>query len=137
MRIIERDMWAELLTEEKPTGPVAVSLRYDASDPLAVSLVFTSLLDPDDLSQVTWVFARDLLSEGIHLATGVGDVRVSPSSWQTTDVELLPPTGSCRVQFYTDELQEFVRQTVELSPPGSERCGESLERMLRELLRSV
>lgn len=134
MDIIEHDtMGGVLLDNPRQSGPVAVMLRYDTSDPLAVGLVF----GVGDQPGITWVFARDLLSEGVREATGQGDVRVSPSSWQTTDVELRSPEGTRSVRFYTDELQDFLQRTNAVCPPGSERCEKSLERMLQGLLRTV
>ncbi|MEV6179434.1 SsgA family sporulation/cell division regulator [Streptomyces sp. NPDC052015] len=134
MDIIEHDTMAGVLVDNHgQSGPVAVMLRYDTSDPLAVGLVFGG----GDQPGITWVFARDLLSAGTREVTGSGDVRVSPSSWQTTDVELRSPEGSCRVRFFTDELQDFLQRTIAVCPPGSERCRKSLERMLQGLLRPV
>jgi Streptomyces sporulation and cell division protein, SsgA len=51
-------------------------LRYDPSDPLAVTLA----IGIECASPVIWVFGRDLLAEGVNCATGEGDITVEPSA---------------------------------------------------------
>src|SRR5213078_2276228 len=49
-------------------------LRYDPSDPFAVSLAIgTECSEP-----VVWTFARDLLSAGIGAPVGEGDITIEP-----------------------------------------------------------
>src|SRR5947209_17550671 len=51
-------------------------LRYDPSDPFAVSLAIgTECGEP-----VVWTFARDLLSAGITVVSGQGDRPIEPAN---------------------------------------------------------
>ncbi|MFI6880030.1 SsgA family sporulation/cell division regulator [Streptomyces sp. NPDC050400] len=54
--------------------PLPTELHYRVTDPCAVRIS----LGPTDGPRVPWVFARDLLSEGLHRPTGAGDVLVLP-----------------------------------------------------------
>ncbi|MGW7365839.1 SsgA family sporulation/cell division regulator [Streptomyces sp. NPDC054841] len=137
MHLIEIEVMADVRTAAAHDCPVPVNLCYSTEDPLAVSLAFRASPGGPSGTGVVWVFARDLLAAGIRTAAGAGDVRVLPSSWQETDVELISPDGVCVVRFYTDELNGFLRRTYVLCPPGSEECGDSLERMLAGILGAV
>ena len=55
--------------------PVPAGLRYETTDPYAVHATFHT----GGGETVDWVFARDLLSEGLLRPSGAGDVRVWPS----------------------------------------------------------
>lgn len=53
--------------------PVPVSLMFHPTDPLAVHLQVTF-----DDAPVVWVFALELVEEGLMVETGTGDVHVQP-----------------------------------------------------------
>lgn len=65
---------ARLVLGEHESVDVPVRLGYRGDDPLAVALEF---LGPA-AEAGTWRFARDLLWEGLHQPTGLGDVRIWP-----------------------------------------------------------
>ncbi|MFE4513916.1 SsgA family sporulation/cell division regulator [Kitasatospora sp. NPDC056783] len=65
---------AGLVLGEHESVDVPVRLGYRSDDPLAVALEF---LGPASDAGV-WQFSRDLLWEGLHRPTGLGDVRVWP-----------------------------------------------------------
>ncbi|GGJ28917.1 SsgA family sporulation/cell division regulator [Streptomyces brasiliensis] len=54
--------------------PIACEFAFNSGDPLAVTLVF----DSDGEYPVRWVFARDLLAEGLTARSGQGDVEIWP-----------------------------------------------------------
>ncbi|MBO1417367.1 SsgA family sporulation/cell division regulator [Streptomyces sp. FH025] len=61
-----------------PSGePVTVPalLSYRTHDPLAVRIVFHT----PTAGHVPWVFARDLLAQGLHRPSGHGDVQIWPT----------------------------------------------------------
>jgi hypothetical protein len=57
--------------------PVSIicEFSYDATDPYAVTLIF----DAEGERPVRWVFARELLTDGITAKSGEGDVVVWPA----------------------------------------------------------
>src|SRR3954449_11848959 len=64
------------LTVSTGTGEAEVEaeLRYDPSDPFAVSLA----IGVECGEPVVWTFARDLLSAGVGAPSGEGDITVDP-----------------------------------------------------------
>ncbi|MFE9404718.1 SsgA family sporulation/cell division regulator [Streptomyces sp. NPDC006530] len=77
--------------EGSRTLPLPLLFRYRATDPYVVEAVF----GPED-TDVTWVFARDLLAAGMHAKTGDGDVTIRPSLHGPVNntwiyIELKPP----------------------------------------------
>ncbi|MER6067149.1 SsgA family sporulation/cell division regulator [Streptomyces sp. NPDC001792] len=55
--------------------PIICEFSFDSGDPLAVTLIF----DSEGEYPVRWVFARDLLTEGLTARSGHGDVAVWPA----------------------------------------------------------
>lgn len=126
--------------QEVSTWPLTTRLSYRATDPYAVEAVF----EPGD-ANVNWTFARDLLTQGLHTATGDGDVTVWPSTVTSacpqgaegegdesdgarTYVELRPPSGTALLSLPRARVEEFLTQTYSLVPPGTEHVhiGSSL-----------
>ncbi len=102
--------------------PVRAGLRYDVSDPYAVSVAFHTGGSSDGDS-VEWTFARSLLTEGVTAPVGDGDVQVWPSSSAGAPVvclSLSSPSGKALFEVPLPELAEFLGQTYAAVPTGSE-----------------
>ena len=94
------------------------SLRYDRDD--AVHLSF-----PTSLGQypIEWIFARSLVSDGLTVPAGDGDVRIWPSPEDLSGpvyVELRSPSGRALFAVPRPVLADFVARCHALVPPGSE-----------------
>lgn len=63
------------VSAETGTAEIAGELRYDPSDPFAVTLA----MGVDCAEPVVWVFARDLLYSGTQGAAGEGDITIEPA----------------------------------------------------------
>ncbi|MBC9719590.1 SsgA family sporulation/cell division regulator [Streptomyces sp. TRM66268-LWL] len=70
--VITEDCEISVLTEAGPALPLAATLLYSTDDPFAVSV----LLRAGEMGDITWRFARDLLSQGVRYPAGDGDVHV-------------------------------------------------------------
>src|SRR6266511_226498 len=81
----------DLLAPQTPAVPVQVELRYDTRDPYAVIAAFRT----GRAGWVEWVFARDLLADGLLADAGDGDVRIRPSveDPESVLIELNSPSG--------------------------------------------
>lgn len=102
--------------------PVRAGLRYDVSDPYAVSVAFHTGGSADSDS-VEWTFARSLLTEGVTAPVGDGDVQVWPSTSASGPVvclSLSSPSGKALFEVPLPELAEFLGQTYAAVPTGSE-----------------
>ncbi|WP_374200984.1 SsgA family sporulation/cell division regulator [Streptomyces bambusae] len=126
---------------------LAVRLTYRPSDPYAVEAVFHS-----GEETVAWVFARELLAEGLRARAGAGDVTVwsdavddgdvcggdsgdggadGPRDGRRTFIELSPPEGTALVALPSGEVSEFLDESEQLVARGEE--PEHLLRRLEEL----
>ena len=74
--MVMRDVTMEVVHPDDRVEQVPVLLRYETSDPYAVSADFLTGAG----RRVSWCFSRELMSEGLEQATGHGDVRIWPVS---------------------------------------------------------
>ena len=93
-------------------------LRYDPSDPLAVSLAIgTECGEP-----VVWVFGRDLLADGVKDCAGEGDITVEPASdIDSRELRITLATDCLATMLASrDEIVEFLVETYSVVPTGTE-----------------
>ncbi len=110
----------DLLAAQAEALPVRVELHYDSRDPFAVHVTFqTGRTDVDD---VEWVFARDLIADGLIEDSGFGDVRVRPmpGDRDTVEIELGSPSGHAVFATSAPDLADFLNRSYDLVPPGHE-----------------
>lgn len=113
--------------------PVPVQLRFAVDDPFAVHLRFTT----GPARDVRWVFARDLLTDGLLAPTGDGDVRVRPSADATRDVvlvELSSPSGHACFEASATAVAAFLDRSFAVVAPGRESEQVDLDAALVALL---
>jgi hypothetical protein len=97
-------------------------LRYDPSDPFAVSLA----IGVDCGEPVVWTFARDLLAAGVNSAAGEGDITIEPdvSEGFGTEERRLRVTlaTDCMATMLasTDRVVEFLVETYGVVATGAE-----------------
>ena len=121
------------LTAPDSTVPVKVELAYSVRDPFAVEASFRT----GNSSAVVWVFARDLLADGLADPTGDGDVKVAPRPHDPGRVELslTSPSGQATFTACAGTLAEFLERTYDAVPPGTEYSWLDLDHALTDLLR--
>ncbi|RSS67314.1 SsgA family sporulation/cell division regulator [Streptomyces sp. WAC06614] len=132
--VLRADVLARLY-EDPADGALlrlTVRLTYRPSDPYAVEAVFRS--GPD---RVAWVFARELLVEGLRARAGAGDVTVWSDDTDVrkearrTFIELSPPEGTALVALPSGEVAQFLDESERIVAFGAE--DEHLMRRLDEL----
>ncbi len=116
-------------------GPVSllVSLRYVAADPYAVRALFRG---DDGETSVEWVFARDLLVDGLERATGLGDVHVWPSRGADGDIVIIAlssPDGRAVLHADANDLRRFIDRTLSVVPAGQEGIHVDLDDVVARL----
>lgn len=123
-----------LLDATGPTLRLTAELRYDAADPYAVDAVFHTG-DPDG---VRWVFARDLLAEGLTGPSGEGDVTVAPlvddRGRRLILLELRSPDGHAVLQAPADKVASFLATTYRICPAGTESARIDIDALTGHLL---
>lgn len=112
---------------------MTAELEYHADDPYAVTAVFHTGEAP-----VTWVFARDLLDEGLVHEVGHGDVQIVPArdslGTHTIQLRLSSPDGIAVLEASADAVLEFLGRSYALVPPGAESQHLDIESALADLL---
>lgn len=98
---------------------VEVAMTYDPADPLAVSLRVAGLGRDE-----SWVFARDLLADGLRslVPVGTGDVHVQATS-VLTEISRRTVDGlweTLRLPWWN--TREFIRLSQIEVPRGRESC---------------
>jgi hypothetical protein len=126
------ELHLRLVISSDSSLPVPTGLRYDASDPYAVHATFHT----GGQDTVDWVFARELLSEGLRRPAGSGDVRVWPSRSHGQGVvciALSSPEGEALLEAPARALESFLKRTAAAVAPGSEYRYYDLDNELAHL----
>jgi Streptomyces sporulation and cell division protein, SsgA len=121
---VTRELTAQLVIPEDDSVSCPVVLHYDIADPYAVRATF----DTGEGDGVSWVFARELLTLGVHRPAGDGDVHVWPSRASGSEIVfigLASPNGEALLQASIAELVDFLGRSYSLCPQGKE--GEHLD----------
>ena len=122
----------ELISPDAPVVPVKVELTYDSRDPYAVHASFRT----GQGSAVDWVFARDLLADGLLASSGPRAVRVQPMPTDPgrVELELNSPSGRALFPTCARTLGEFLERIYEAVPPSTEYSWLDFDLALSELL---
>lgn len=108
-------------------------LGYDRRDPFAVRVIF-----PSPSGDVVWMFARDLLIDGLEGPAGSGDVHIWPclsgARREVLIIELSSPDGELLVQTSAREVRAFVQLTLAAVPRGTESATCDVDGLLTALL---
>jgi hypothetical protein len=132
---VTAELELRLVVPGGPSLPVLAGLRYGADDPWAVRVTFQTGGEGDGI--VEWMFARQLLTDGVAGAVGEGDVRVWPEmhgSERVVNLAMASPSGSALFEIDRDALVEFLQQTYLAVPTGSESSVVDLDAELARLL---
>ncbi|HZD15126.1 MAG TPA: SsgA family sporulation/cell division regulator [Pseudonocardiaceae bacterium] len=117
--------------------PVRVELSWHPGDPHAIHATFQTARTA--AKDVRWVLGRELLAQGLHIPTGIGDVHLCPRDPRGTDpavtvLELCTPTGHAVFELDTDELAELLADTYAHLPFGHEALFLDLDTEITQLL---
>ena len=132
--IVAAELGLRLVVPEHGGVPLTASLYYRGDDPYAIRMAFNVGMD----DPVEWIFARDLLAEGLDHVSGDGDVRVWPSTAAHRDVlnlALSSPFGEAHFEAPRTALTGFLLRTFEVIPAGREGEFIDIEGELNDILR--
>jgi hypothetical protein len=132
--IVAAELGLRLVVPEHGGVPLTASLYYRGDDPYAIRMAFH--VGTDD--PVEWIFARDLLAEGLDSVTGDGDVRVWPSTAAHRDVlnlALSSPFGEAHFEAPLTAMTGFLLRTFEVVPAGREGEFIDIDGELNDMLR--
>lgn len=118
-----------------PSLPVLADMRYAANDPWAIRVAFQTGGEGDGV--VEWMFARQLLTDGVAETVGEGDVRVWPATSNgefVINLAMASPSGSALFEIDRDDLVKYLQQTYLAVPTGAEESAVDLDVELALLL---
>lgn len=130
---VTRELTVHLVAPGDGSVSLPVVLHYDVADPYAVHATFRT----GHGDGVSWVFARELLTLGVHCASGDGDVRVWPS-WsagaEVVFIGLNSPDGEALLEAPTRDLVDFLGHTYTLCAQGQEALHLDVDSAIESLL---
>jgi hypothetical protein len=132
---VEQELTVQLVLSPEHGVPVPALLTYCADDPYAVHMTFHLGQE----SPVTWVFARELLVEGVFRACGNGDVRIWPTRVGGDSLlcfALSSPAGDALLEAPAAPVADWLDRTLRLVPPGTEASVLDVDAALSYLLGS-
>jgi hypothetical protein len=111
---------------------LAAELRYDTADPFAVTLT----IGVDCPKPVVWIFARDLLAEGIGVPVGEGDITVEPATDVAGEQVRITLATDCLATLLAprDAVTEFLGESYARVPTGTESDQIDLDAEIATLL---
>jgi hypothetical protein len=131
---VAAELGLTLMVPEHGGVPLTASLSYRGDDPYAIRMAFHVGMD----DPVEWIFARDLLADGLHRPAGEGDVRVWPGSGRdrrVLNIALSSPFGHAHFEASLPAVSQFLLRTFEVIPDGREGDYINIEGELNDLLR--
>ncbi|MEU5974562.1 SsgA family sporulation/cell division regulator [Streptomyces sp. NPDC047315] len=134
--VIEEAVQARIVASAPRAEPLSVTLRYETDDPFAVRMAFPPNATLEG-TEVSWAFARSLLSAGLVEPVGVGDVRVRPYGYDRTVVEFHAPEGVAVVHVHSGDVRRFLKRVEDVAPEGHEHRFLDLDHDLSQLLGDV
>jgi hypothetical protein len=129
---VSHEVEMRIMLDSGGSLPMPCTLRYEVTDPFAVSATFRSTE-----GTVTWVFARDLLAEGLSAPAGEGDIRVSPVhavGRSLVRLELSSPAGHAVMEGPMGQVEAFLARSFDVLPKGYEWQYLNFDTALAELL---
>ena len=121
---VSSELQLRLVVPGAASLPVRADLDYDVQDPYAVSVSFHTGAGVAGGDVVQWTFARQLLSDGVTVPAGEGDVQVWPSTGNgggpVVCLSLCSPSGRALFEVPLGDLVEFLGRTYQAVPTGGE-----------------
>ena len=130
---VSAEVGLSLVVPEHGTVPLVASLYYSAEDPFAIRMSFHVGMD----EPIEWIFARDLLADGLEGPAGEGDVQVWPTGSrgaQVLNIALSSPFGEAHFEAPLGDTAAFLQRTFQLIAAGQETAYMDLDGELDELL---
>jgi hypothetical protein len=107
---VTENMRCETVTGKHRAFPLALS--WSRTDPFAVTVTFPYTRGP-----VQWVVALSLLTEGVIVAAGEGDIEVRPLGTDVVIIAMRSPTGVAVLALPRASVERFLSMVDEQVPP--------------------
>jgi hypothetical protein len=132
---ITHDLQMQVVVDDGRRVSLPASLSYNESDPHAVTATFRT-----GEETVEWVFARDLLRDGMRDIAGYGDIVIRPghpSRGAQVVFTLTSPSGSAVIEGPRHQIAAFVAEVYHLVPEDDEWRHLDIDQELDEIFRAA
>jgi hypothetical protein len=139
---VSAELGLRLVAAEQTIVPLVASLYYSAGDPYAIRMAFHVGAD----EPVEWIFARELLADGMTTPAGDGDVQIWPSSpaagpdgeiggpLTVLNIKLSSPFGEAHFEAPAEAIINFLDRTYSIVRMGQESGVIEIDAELNGLL---
>jgi hypothetical protein len=120
-----------VLTAERSVSVLAL-LDYAAHEPFSVRATFRTAE-----GDVNWVFARELIADGLRKPAGDGDIAMWPSKTDGREVlciSLSSPSGQALMEAPREVIEDFLARSYTVVPSGSESSLIDMDSLIDRLL---
>jgi len=131
---VVHDMHMQVVTDEGNRVALPATLSFTAADPYAVTATFHL---GEEETWITWVFARELLRDGMRDIAGYGDIIVRPSHpsrGAQVILTLSSPSGSAVIEGSRHQIAAFIEEVYAAVPDGTEWMYLNIDGTITDLL---
>lgn len=129
---VQHDIHMQVVIADGNRVALPATLTYRAEDPFAVTATFRTADN-----EISWVFARELLRDGLRDIAGHGDIVVRPghpSRGARVSLTLSSPSGSAVIEGSREQIGDFVAEMYRAVPEDTEWMYLDLDRTIEDLL---
>lgn len=130
---VTAELSLRMVVDADRTVEVPCTMEYRADEPYAVYATFHT-----GVADIGWVFARDLLVEGMQRPSGDGDIVISPE-WHgrvpQVVLALNSPSGLAVMECDRSHIEVFLRHTYGIVAVGEESASLDVDGCIEAILR--
>ena len=129
---VTAELSLRMVVDSDRTIEVPCELEYRSDEPYAVRATFRT-----GAADIEWMFARDLILEGLQRPSGEGDIVIWPENHGDTPLVLIAlnsPTGQAVLECDRAHIEHFVRRTFDIVAVGEEGTSIDIDRCIHLIL---
>ena len=129
---VTAELLLRMVVDSDRTVEVPCALEYRAEEPYAIRATFRT-----GATDIEWMFARDLLLEGLQRPSGEGDVVIWPENHGRSPLILLAlnsPSGQAVLECDRPHVEAFLRRTFDIVAVGEEPVTVDIDRCIHGIL---
>ncbi len=129
---VTAELVLRMVVDSTRTVEVPCAFEYRAEEPYALRATFQT-----GAASIEWMFARDLLGEGLHRPVGEGDVVIWPEHSGEAPLVLVAlnsPSGQAVLEADRPVIEAFLNRTFDIVPAGSESVSAGVDALISAIL---
>ena len=129
---VTAELTLRMVVDSDRTIEVPCEFEYRSDEPYAVRATFRT-----GAADIEWMFARDLMLEGLQRPSGEGDVVIWPENHGDVPLVLLAlnsPTGQAVLECDRAHVEHFIRRTFDIVAVGEEGSTGGVARCIDRIL---